>query len=391
MSARRAVWSTALALGLWAAVGGAPAAAAAAATPPGAPLAATWTTAQGSWAVMAMGELRRPLDTFWELFFRPDGGTSWSLVTPTGVADNGGLVADDGPAATVIAGFEPSQDLAFSPVAQTTTDGKRWSPGLLPGALLSVPDAVATGAGAATGTGSTVLALVRTANGSLLRSKGSLSSWQTLARRSSLATTDAGRACGLVALRAVTVVAGAPELGAACTTPGVVGILTRDAGSWQLRGPRLPGAAGARTTSVLRLQGGPSGTAGLVEAGRGSAATLFAMWRASPSASWSLSPPLRLHGRLVATGFGPSGGMVVVTGGAKGATRAESVTGPGTSWVALPAPPKGTAAVAAGPGGTVDALTVASRDFVDWRLDPSTDGWSRSQTLRVPIQYDSST
>jgi hypothetical protein len=385
MSALVLVLVLVLALGLWAAAGGAPAAAASLATPPEAPLAATWTTAQGTWAVVAMGELKHLDDTFWEMFFRPDAGNDWSLVTPTGAADNGGLVADDGPAATVVAGIEPSQALTYSPVAQTTTDGRTWSPGLLPVALLPVPDAVAI-----EGDGS-VLALVRTADGSLVGSKGNLSSWQTLARLRSLAGTGAGRSCGLVALRAVTVADGAPRIGGACTKPGVVGVFTQDAGSWQLRGPRLPGAAGKKAPSVLRLRGGPGGTAGLVEAGRGSTATLFAMWRTSLSAGWSLSPPLRLRGRLVSTGFGPSASMVVVTGGAKGADKAESVAGPGAAWVPLPAPPKGTAAVAAGPGGTIDALAVATSDLVDWRLDASTDSWSRSQELVVPIQYGSST
>jgi len=372
--------------------------------PPEAPLTTTWTTAQGSWAVLPMGELRRPLDTFWEMLFRPAGGSDWSLVTPTGVADNGGLVADDAQATTVTAGFLPSQTLRFSPLAQTTTDGKEWSPGVLPAALIPAPDAVAAGSGG------TVDALVETAHGELLASDGSLSSWKTLITLRSLAETRAGRACGLGELRAASIVttatgrggSGVPELGGSCAKPGVVGVFTDEAGSWKLSGPRLPGPSSHEKTGVLRLQSGPSGTAALVEAGRGSAARLFAIWRAGPSATWALSPPLAVRGGVVATGFGPAGSMVVVTGGGKGnhgkgakgadaATSAESVTGPGMPWVALPSPPKGTASVSAGPSGTFDALAVDSRELVDWRLDTTTHSWTRLQKLHVPLAYGSST
>jgi len=56
-----------------------------------APLAAALSTASGSWAVVAMGQRGAPLNTFWQIFFRASGAASWTLVTPTGVADNGGL------------------------------------------------------------------------------------------------------------------------------------------------------------------------------------------------------------------------------------------------------------------------------------------------------------
>jgi len=343
-----------------------------------------------------MGRLRHSLDTFWEMFFRPEGGRDWSLVTPTGVADNGGLVADDTSTAAVTTGFLPSQTLRFSPLALTTSDGKQWSAEVLPAALIPAPDAIATGSSGA------VDALVNTAHGELLGSAGSLSSWKTLTTLRSLAKTAAGRTCGLGALRAVAIVAtakgsgggGVPELGGDCARDGVVGVFTDEAGSWKLSGPLLPGSSSHEKAGVLRLQSGPSGTVALVESGQGSAARLFAIWRAGPSATWALSPPMAVGGGVVATGFGPAGSMVVVTGGgkgAKGATRADSVAGPGMPWVALPSPPKGTASVAEGSSGTFDAISVDSREFVDWRLDTATHSWTRFQELHVPLAYGSST
>ena len=74
-------------------------------------------------AIVAMGSLGHPNNTFWQLFLRPAGATRWALVTPPGVADNGGLVADDGTGTLLTAGFEPTQRLTYSPVVQTTTAG----------------------------------------------------------------------------------------------------------------------------------------------------------------------------------------------------------------------------------------------------------------------------
>lgn len=352
-----------------------------------APLANTWTGTQGSWAVVAMGHLGQPLNTFWQLLFRPAGESSWQLVTPAGVADNGGLVADAGPTAAVTAGFEPTSYLRYSPLARSADSGRNWSPGILPAALMAVPDAV-TG----TPTGG-ALVLARSSGGTLLAGPASLSSWRVLARRASLASTSAGRSCGLVALRAVSDARGEPEVGASCTTPGVVGIFGLEGGRWQSGGTRLTGEARRLTTTVLRLEGGPSGTRALVQAGRGRRARLFALWRDGPSEPWASSAALRPAGPLEATGFGPSGSMVVVTGASSGGGRAgaASVAGPGGAWSALPDVPRRTAVVAEGPDGEVDALAVSGSVLTDYRLGAADGTWQRVQVLPVPIQYGSST
>lgn len=374
----------ALALGIAAALP-LPASSSGVTVPAAAPLATAWTTAQGTWADVAMGRLSQPNNTFWQLFFRLAGTTSWHLVTPPAVADNGGLVADDGSAAALTAGFEPSSGLTFSPLAQTTDDGGSWSPGVLPGALLRVPDPLAVGPG------DDLLALVRASGGSLLSSAGSLSRWRHVVGLRSLAATAAGRSCGLVALRAVTEVAGDPVVGGACSSPGVVGVFTEQGGSWQRSGPRLPGAAASEPTSVLRLENGTGGTVGLLAAGRGSETTLLAIWRSSTSSAWTISSALHPAGQLLATGFGQDGRLTVVTGGDHGTEHAEAVAGVGAPWVALPVLPSGTAAVAADAGGVADALVVHTKLLVDWTLSPTGDRWMRGPTVTVPIQYGSST
>lgn len=84
------------------------------ATPPS--LATSLATATGTWAVAVMGGSVASHNNFWQLFVRPDGTSTWRLATPPGVASNGGLVLTGLPAGSVLAGFRPSQDLAYSPL-----------------------------------------------------------------------------------------------------------------------------------------------------------------------------------------------------------------------------------------------------------------------------------
>jgi hypothetical protein len=70
--------------------------------------------------------------------------------------------------------------------------------------------------------------------------------------------------------------------------------------------------------------------------------------------------------------------------------RPETVPGPGESWRALPPVPRGTAALAAGPGsGAFDALAVSGGTLTVYRLTPA-GTWTRTQAIKVPIQYGSS-
>ncbi len=332
-----------------------------------APLNATLTiatpTGTGTVAVVPMGMLGDPLNTFWQLFFRPAGASRWVLVTPPGVADNGGLVLardpDPATANAVLAGFEPSQHLDFSPLALSGNQGASWSPGLVSEALASVPDALSASA-----TGGLV-ALVRTGGGAVLRSAGNISTWTELVSRDALASTTAGRSCGAGDLSAVALVPSVGvEVGTTCRASGVVGIFGRRAGSWHLVGPRLSGQSGPAPTQVLRLVDAGATTSALVAVGAKSGTNLVAV-TATAGGAWSRSPPLPLRPgtRVVSTGVGAGGGYVVLVGGPKRSLALDTETVPGGDWQARPAPPPGTEAVAAGADGEIDALGVASTVF----------------------------
>lgn len=381
--------------------------------PPVAPMATAFTTPAGSWAAFPMGRPANPNDVFWELFYRPAGSSGWSLVTPSAVADNGGLSIDDTTSPDQVAGIEPSRYLKFSPLAVTESAGAKWSTGVLPDALLKVPDNLAAARSAATPAGppAPLLALATTtAGGSLLESNGNLGSWHTVATAGSLARTPAGRSCGRVTVRAVTFDGDFPEVGAACSRSGVVGILTDRRGSWEPTGPHLPGPAGHDPVTVLRLTSVGTATAGLVEVRGGSRASLYPIWQPAPTTPWTAGSPLPLRGDLVATGFASPGPTLTVLV-APGRRRSDLAyrTDPSTGrWDLLPPLPPGTAAVVApastGPTGstgstgsnpgrtvTADALAVHGKRMTEWQLDPPGRTWSKAGTMTVPLQYGSST
>jgi hypothetical protein len=376
-AARVGAWAAGTALTALAAGCGTQAAPPATPTPPvqAAPLATSLVTAQGTWAVTVMGGTAATDNDFWQLFLRPAGGTRWSLVTPEGVADNGGLVATAGAGGTsLLAGFRPSQGLAFSPLAASSNAGQTWAPGLLDAALADVPDALAVAPSGQT------LALLSDGSLSVAASAAAATAgrWSGLATRATLAATGPGRQCGLAAVNAVTFGPGnAPMAAGSCVRRGVAGVFADVGGRWQAAGPVLPGGFGADQVQVLGLAAdGGGGNVALLRAG----ADLLAAW--SRDGSWTVSAPAAA-GAVTASGFGPAGSMWVLAGG-----RAETIGGPGQAWRALPAVPAGTSTLAAGPGTSYDALAGSGSTLTVWRLGAG--GWSQVQVIKVPITYGSS-
>jgi len=357
---------------------------------PSIPLATAAADSTGAqWAIVAMGHLSDPANTFWQLLYRASGGR-WELRTPPGVADNGGLVAAPGAVpGTLTSGFVPTAELTFSPLASTADAGATWSTGsVLPFGLEDVPDALSGPSP------SSLWALVTGGRstaplpaGGAVVSGGTVSGrWRAIVTRTSLARSAAGRRCGLQALTAVALTGpSAGVLGAACTATGIVGLFSVGQGRWRLVGPRL--RAGAVT--VLRLV--VVGTAAdvlLAVRLRGST-RLVAAWGHTTGGPWRLSPELAApaSGALCSSSTTAAGGFVVLVRTSTGCRTL--VANPATaSWRQLPDPPALTAVVVAGPG-TLDALTVRSTVFSDFRLT-SGGTWRLAQTINVPIQFGSS-
>jgi len=349
-------------------------------------LSTSLVTAAGTWAVAVMGGPAAEHDNFWQLFLRPAGSDRWRLATPPGVASNGGLVVASPGGRSVVAGFRPSQELAFSPLATTDDNGTAWTPGLLDAALADVPDALA-----AAPEGGRLLALLT--GGEVQLSGPGGTGWTRLATRRALAGSPAGGRCTPRSLTAVAFSpAGAPVLAASCARPGTAGIFAYAGGAWHLAGPALPPSYARQNITVLRLTTtAGTTTAGttmaLLAAGTGAGARLLAAWSTGGGGHWGLSPPLPLHGaKLTSASFGPGGSVAAVLTG----SQAQAITGPGGSWRQLPALPPGTATLAPGTTGGWDALAVHRTRLTIWQLPPGHTAWAATQTISVFIQFGSS-
>jgi hypothetical protein len=341
------------------------------------PLSTSLVTPQGTWAVAVMGGPAGAENNFWQLFVRPAGVSRWALVTPEGVADNGGLIAAGGADGTsLVVGFRPSQRLAFSPLATSADTGKNWTPGLLDAGLADVPDAMAVAASGQT------LALLHDGSIETAATAGAATAgqWSRLTTLSTLAASTPGRGCGLVSVNAVSFSPNnVPMAAGSCVRPGVAGVFADTGGAWQSAAPVLPARFGGDQVQVLGLGRTAGGTAALLLAGT----DLLAAW--SDGGHWTVSAPLAAAGAeqgVSASGFGPGGSVWVLLGGG----RAQVISGPGGSWQALPALPTGTATLAPGPG--YDALAVSGSRLTVWRLAGT--AWAKVQMINVPIQYGSS-
>jgi hypothetical protein len=350
-----------------------------------APLATSLAQAGGrAWAIVSMGGSAADDNSFWEVFTRPIGSTQWALVTPPGVADNGGLVAVPSAAQGLDVAVRPSQSLTFSPLAVTGNGGKTWGTGLVDASVAAVPDALALGGGRL---------LVLLGNGAIDQAPASAAAWTRLAAPGAVAASAAGRDCQVTALTAVSLTAaGTPLVGASCARPGVAGIFTQAGGGWRGTGPSLTGRLAADPVKVLRLTAGNgagtngAGTVALLQAGSGDTASLLAAWT-TDGTHWIVSPPLPANGaQVLSSGAGPGATAVwVLLSG-----RAATVAGPGAAWRSLPAVPHGTAALAPGAGGAVDALAVSGGSSLTvFRLTPA-GTWQQSQVISMPVQIGSS-
>jgi hypothetical protein len=346
-----------------------------------------------SWAVVDMGGPASSYNNFWELFARPASGTEWQLATPAGVASNGGLVVTQSGLDNLVAGFRPSQDLTFSPLASSANSGRAWSqqPPLSPG-LANAPGALAGN------TAGRLLAL--TDAGDIDAGTGSGATWTRLTTLRLLASSAAGRACGLTALTAVAWTSGEAPLAAGdCSNPGATGIFIDLSGTWRAVGPTLSGTTAPTGTEVLGLATTDGRTTAILAVRNGAASKVVVAW--SPDgAHWTLSSVLRAP--ALAAGARPSvsfladgsAGLVLAapTGHAT-ASQAAIIGWQAGQWHTLPPLPARSGAgqiatLAATAGGAPQALVVDRGTLTVWQL--GSGQWSLLQTVRVSLPYGSS-
>ena len=349
------------------------------------PLPAAIETSADSWVVLPMGQFGSQTNTFWQLLHADPGSSHWSVVTPQGVADNGGLVTAAGvTAASTTVGFLPSQLLRFSPLSATTDAGRNWSPAFLPGALAARPNALASGPDGS-------LAIV---GASVLHQPANSSNWSRLVTLASLERL--APQCDATALDAVAVTStGAFLLGTTCH--GGLGLFAALDGKWRLERAALPGDWSHASTAILRLQANNAQTTVLATATRKGHQALFVLSQ-SGSGGWHASAPLPIGGdsTVRATAVGSDGALSVLVG-SKETESVDEIT-PGGNWVTLPAPPRGvvglawvTPATTSFGATTLDALSVVGGTNLHvFALTPGGGTWVGAETLEVPLPYGSS-
>lgn len=327
-----------------------------------------------SYAVVQMGGPAAAEQDFWQLFARPAHGASWRLITPLGVADNGGMIAVPTGRNSMLAGFRPILYRSFSPIASTANGGTSWS------AAPPVPGGLAAGPGAlAAGPAGRLIALTTT--GEVLTRGGSRARWTRLITTAQLAATAAGRACGLAGLTAVAFgPGGMPLLGGTCARAGAAGIFAQAGRKWQRAGPTVAGGTHGRYgTSILALATAGAVTTALVREGPAEAGRLVVSWRGA-AGGWATSAALLTGSAgVLSASVWPGGAIgVLFTGG-----RAAVVTATGGRWQPLSGLPAGTATLAAEATGPVEALAARGGTFQAWDLAASS--WHLAQEIRVPV------
>jgi hypothetical protein len=152
----------------------------------------------------------------------------------------------------------------------------------------------------------------------------------------------------------------------------------------------MPASLRQQKVRVIRLARIGGRLTAVLEAGAGHSASLLTAWMTG--GRWALSSALRLTGPTVASSsFGSNGAVAVELAGGRG----EVLAGPGSSWRALPAlPPGRTVTLALPADGGVDALAADGSLLTAWRLPGTPLGsgtaWVKTQQIKVPIQYGSS-
>jgi hypothetical protein len=359
-------------------------------------LASSFVTPAGSWSIVPMGVLQDPLNLFWQIFFRAKGRSQWSLVTPPGVGDNGGLAAAVGPGDVVTIVFDPTNLLKFSPFETTSDNGRTWTVGVIPFGTPTLPDVLIPPE-----TLSGQFTALDEGSSQVEAGTGDQPQWSDVYSESGLSRSAAGRVCGV---RTLTTLAGLGSdrlVGSTCSVAGVVGIFRLPSGAesrpsdWQLVGPTVAAADG--DFDVLRLSATGDRVAALVDGrnGRGGASNnLYGVWTDGhgpvPESAWSVSAPLHLgaHTRIVSSGFGAGGSLVIETESAGRSLAGWTVSpGAGASWEALPPLPIETQSVSVGVDGTITALSVGQSLLSVWRLQNGS--WTKTQSTEVPIQYGS--
>jgi hypothetical protein len=231
--------------------------------------------------------------------------------------------------------------------------------------------------------------LIAQQHGTVLFRSTPAAGWTRLTSADALAASAAARHCGLDQLTAVGFAAsGALLVGGSCTHAGDIAIYADTSDVWRDVAPPLSPALPLRRASVLSLTHAGATTFTLLHLA-GSTSTLVAAWSTDGGSHWQQTEPLTVPAgsRLLAAGSSLNGATYVLSSGRSMSLRIANRST--RTWLTLPTPPAGTAAVTLGPNED-QALAVHGAILGNWTLAKGARHWRKIGSQRIPIQYGSS-
>lgn len=342
-------------------------------------------TSAGTWVSLPMGRLDQPLNTFWQLFMLPRGGSSWSdHVASLATATNGGLVLASPAGASLLVGIRPANLLNYSPVVGTS-NARSWS--------AEPPTTGRVDALAAHAAGQQLAVVDHGGSSEVLSTSNGTSTWKTLITERSLRSMAVSKQCGIISLTTVGFTPnGAALVGTTCKHSGVVGLFVDNHSTWSSAKFNLPSSQSGEEVEVLRLALTSAGITALLELHANSGASLVAAWEPSGTSQWTLSPSLPLKSSQLITSIGPSTsqGQFVVLSNSSSSSSVDVMSGPKNSWMSLPSLKQRIATVAFRADGAIDAFTSKGNVLSDYALGASSNVWKLAQKVNVAIIYGSS-
>ena len=180
---------------------------------------------------------------------------------------------------------------------------------------------------------------------------------------------------------------------AACGKPGTAGIFAYSAGAWHPAGPVLPAALRRDEVDVIGVATTGSRTTAILAARSGTGISLVAAWSADGGAHWRLSPGLPAgKGAVLSVSIWADGsaGIVLPATHSGGAPTGAIIGWQAPAWRTLPQLPAGTATLATGSAGQLQALEVSQSTLTALQIAPGSGKWTLAQTMQVQIPYGSS-
>jgi hypothetical protein len=175
-------------------------------------------------------------------------------------------------------------------------------------------------------------------------------------------------------------------------------MFTVGADGWRGTGPALSASTGSAVTVLAAASQGSGQPAATQKAfllgltGPAGERPRLVVVSSPDGTDWKVSSAIAIGSTRAVVSFGPAPGgeLFVLARDSAGSIVPYVTSGSGAQWVRLPDAPPGTATLAEGHAGTLEALAVNDTVLTFSTFDPRADKWGTSQIMPVKIEFGSS-